>query len=82
MILGVTSFSFVTGSLSSIVSSYDAKETELSEQFAKLNRVHSVYNLPGSLTAQIKTALRFDSKKQNVSELDSILAALPLNLRL
>ena len=31
MILGVTSFSFVTGSLSSIVSSYDTKEAELSE---------------------------------------------------
>lgn len=41
-----------------------------------------MYNLSGSLTAQIKTALRFDSKKQSVSELDSILGALPLNLRL
>ena len=39
MIVGVISFSFATGSLSSIMSSYDAANAKLSERIEVLNRI-------------------------------------------
>jgi hypothetical protein len=39
MLIGVLSFSFATGSLSSIISSYDHKEALLKEKIATLNQI-------------------------------------------
>jgi len=39
MIVGVISFSFATGSLSSIMSNYDAANADLSERLSILNRI-------------------------------------------
>lgn len=39
MLVGVLSFSFATGALSSIITSYDSKEAELREKIATLNEL-------------------------------------------
>jgi voltage-gated potassium channel Kch len=39
MILGILSFSFATGSLSSIIQSYDQKEAALKEKITTLNQI-------------------------------------------
>lgn len=43
MIIGVVSFSFATGSLSSIMSNLDSKEAILKEKIAALNDIQSEY---------------------------------------
>ena len=39
MLIGVLSFSFATGSLSSIISNYDHKEALVKEKIATLNQI-------------------------------------------
>jgi hypothetical protein len=39
MIIGVISFSFATGSLSSIISNYDSEEASLKYKISKLNSI-------------------------------------------
>jgi hypothetical protein len=39
MIIGVISFSFAAGSLSSIISNYDASQAKLKEKMATLNDI-------------------------------------------
>lgn len=81
MVLSVSSFSFVAGQLSSIVTNHDQKEAELSEKILKLNRLQDHYELHFGLVAEIKQTLRYDSTAKNISELDDILDSLPIGLR-
>jgi len=46
MILGVISFSFGTGSLSSILQNYDQANAKLQERISVLNRIYKDYCLP------------------------------------
>jgi hypothetical protein len=39
MIIGVISFSFATGSLSSIIANYDSSEAQLKEKLSTLNAI-------------------------------------------
>jgi len=39
MLLGVVSFSFATGTIASIITSYDSKEAVLKEKIATLNDI-------------------------------------------
>jgi hypothetical protein len=45
MIIGVIAFSFATGSLSSIMSNYDAKEAYVKEKMATLNEIEREYKI-------------------------------------
>ena len=45
MIIGVIAFSFATGSLSSILSNYDAKEAFVKEKMATLNEIEKEYKI-------------------------------------
>ena len=45
MIIGVISFSFATGALSSIITSYDSTEAKLKEKMATLNDIKNEYKL-------------------------------------
>lgn len=49
MVIGVSSFTFVSGALSSIMSNYDQGQAELQEQFLHLNRLRGLYNIPSEL---------------------------------
>ena len=46
MLVGVVSFTFATGSLSSIMSSYDATNARLSEKLSILEKIYNEYCLP------------------------------------
>lgn len=45
MIMGVISFSYMTGSLSSIIASYDTSEAQLKEKISTLKELASLYHL-------------------------------------
>jgi len=49
MIIGVISFSFATGALSSIISNYDSTEASLKYKISKLNSIQSEYNIDKEL---------------------------------
>ena len=46
MLVGVISFSFGTGSLSSIMQNYDQANSKLQERITVLNRIYKEYCLP------------------------------------
>jgi len=54
MLVGVISFSFATGSLSSIMSNYDAANAKLTERLAILDRVYQEHYLPLGLYNKMK----------------------------
>ena len=43
MLIGVVTFSFTTGALSSIISSYDSSQAKLKEKMATLRDINSQY---------------------------------------
>lgn len=43
MVIGVLSFSFASGALASIITSYDASEAQLKEKIATLNEISNDY---------------------------------------
>jgi hypothetical protein len=45
MIIGVISFSFATGALSSIISNYDSSEASLKYKISKLNSIQTEYRI-------------------------------------
>jgi hypothetical protein len=45
MLLGVVSFSFATGTIASIITSYDSQEAVLKEKIATLNDMQIEYDL-------------------------------------
>jgi voltage-gated potassium channel Kch len=65
MILGVVSFSIMTGALSSIIASYDSREALLKEKIATLNQLSNDYKIGIDLFNQLAKTIRYDhSKKQ------------------
>ena len=65
MLLGVVAFSFATGSLASILSSYDSKEAQLKEKIATLNDIQNEYNIGIDLFNKLAKTVKYDhSKKQ------------------
>ena len=65
MIIGVISFSFTTGSLSSIITSYDSREAQLKEKIATLNQIADEYTLDINLFNKLAKTIKYDhSKKQ------------------
>lgn len=66
MIVGVTSFSFVTGSLSSIMANYDQNQAVLQEKLLHLNKLKKINNIPDDLYDEIRSAVLFDSKRSTL----------------
>lgn len=81
MVTGVSSFTFVSGALSSIISNYDQRQAELQEKLLQLNKLRLYYKLPEALYSEIRQAIRYDAN-QNSYELENFLKDLPLNLRM
>lgn len=63
MVIGVTSFTFVSGALSSIISNYDQRQSELQEKLLFLNEIKNSYNISEGLYAELRSALRFEADK-------------------
>ena len=62
MMAGVTSFTFISGTLSSIISNSDAAQSALQEKLLYLGKLRQQHNISDQLYFEIRTALEYDSK--------------------
>ena len=60
MVIGVISFSFATGTLSSILSNLDSSNAKLKAKLGLLLDIKEEYKLPNSLYDDLRSALKFD----------------------
>jgi hypothetical protein len=72
MCFGVCSFSFAVGSLSSILTSLDAKTAKLKEKLGILDEIRKDYNIDTELYLQLRKALRYDYRKNDVDKYEFI----------
>ena len=63
MVIGVISFSFATGTLSSILSNLDSSNAKLKGKLGVLLNIRDEYNLPSSLYDDLRSALKFDHQR-------------------
>jgi len=63
MLVGVIAFSFATGSLSSIMSTYDSSEALYREKLNILNEIDTKYEISGNLKEEIKKLIKFESNQ-------------------
>lgn len=80
MVIGVVGFSFAIGSLSSVLSSLDAKAGKLQEKFETLNNIKEDYRIPYDLYRRLRLALNYDHSK-NIDEQQQFLSELPHSLK-
>ncbi len=64
MLMGVILFSFSTGSIASIITSYDSKEAFLKEKIATLNDIHIEYGLSIELFNKLARSIKYDHSKR------------------
>jgi Ion channel len=76
LIIGVIGFSFAIGSLSSVLSSLDAKAGKLQEKMETLDNIREEYRLPYDLYRRLRLALKYDHSK-NFDEHQDFLNELP-----
>lgn len=81
IIIGMITFSFATGSLSSIISSYDSKESQLKMKIATLNEISNEYKLDIEMFNKLAKTIKYDhSKKQKYTI--NFMEELPHKLKL
>lgn len=76
LIIGVIGFSFAIGSLSTVLSSLDAKAGKLQEKMDILNNIKEEYKIPYDLYRRLRLALNYDHSKKN-DEQSNFLNELP-----
>ena len=76
LIIGVIGFSFAIGSLSTVLSSLDAKAGKLQEKMDTLNNIKEEYKIPYDLYRRLRLALNYDHSKKN-EEQSNFLNLLP-----
>ena len=59
--IGVSSFTFMSGALSSIISNYDSSQAALQEKLLFLNKLRTTYSIPNDLYLEINKALKYDN---------------------
>lgn len=64
MIVGVISFSFATGALASILTSYDSKEALMKEKISTLNDITMEYDLDINLFNKLAKTIKYDHTKK------------------
>ena len=80
MITGVLSFTFVSGSLASIMQSHDTREAQVHEKVLQLNKLRVLYPITDDLIQRIRNALNFDANKTD-GYLQEIYQDLPTGLK-
>lgn len=81
MLIGVISFSFVNGSLTSIVSSLDNSNADIREIRERFDRVSSKYNFPKQLKVRIRKDTATAQQRLECKEVGLFLNDLSYNLR-
>lgn len=64
MLIGVVTFSFTTGSLSSVMTCYDSKEADLKEKIATLNEISNEYLIDIQLFNKLAKTIKYDHSKK------------------
>ena len=65
MLIGVLSFTFISGALSSILSSYDSRQAQLQEKVLQLNKLRTQFTIPDNLYQEIRQALNNEAQKSD-----------------
>jgi hypothetical protein len=80
-IFGVIVFTYISGSLSSIMSSSDSSNAILQENMLFLSKLSNQAKLPPRLYNEIRQALKYDNKT-NIEGLDQFIQSLPQHLKM
>jgi hypothetical protein len=67
MLAGVTTFTFISGALSSILSNYDHTQANLQEKLLYLGKLRMQHEISDQLYYDIRKALQYDSKTNNTA---------------
>ena len=81
MFCGVLSFTFVSGTLASILSAFDTSQAIFSERVIQLNRLRQHYPVSESLIKHIRQALNFDANKTD-DFLEDLSKDLPAGIKM
>ena len=81
MLAGVISFSFATGTLSSIIANYDSSKAKLKEKMAILHELRVDYRIGQKLFDDLSAALKFDHTR-NIGSTINFVNELPYRLRI
>jgi len=82
MFLGVVGFSFATGTLSTIISTYDCDDAHLRSKMTVLDKIYSDYEIsfPGELYSKVKNEVHLQVRSHDQEAIDFI-ADLPPSLK-
>ena len=80
MLVGVLTFSFATGSLSSVLSNLDSANAKLKEKVQVLDQIRDEYGIPMDLYEDIYASVKFDVEKDK-SDLTDFISTLPRRLK-
>lgn len=81
-VIGVISFSIASGSLASIITSYDTKNAKLEGRLQKLKRMYKDYCLPLELYGKIRQSLTVNYGLEEEDDLFKFVEELPHNLKI
>lgn len=81
MILGVVTFTFATGTLSSIIANYDSTNAKLEEKTDFLEKIRSDFKMPFDLYVSVKQAMDYQTDFHDMEELSNFLNDLPHKLK-
>ncbi len=81
MLIGVISFSFATGALSSIISNYDSSQAKLKEKIATLNEIKNDFKIGPDLYDALMKTLKYDHSKSQ-RDLTQFMGELPYKLKI
>jgi len=81
MLIGVFTFSFASGSLSSIMHNVDSQQAEVNEKLLLLDSLTKYYNFSPQLYDDLKNIISYDNH-QKEEDLDELLKELPHKVKL
>jgi len=81
MIIGVIAFSFATGALASIISSYDLTEAKLKEKLSVLNQIHHDHKLDSELYNKLVRTVKYDHSRKS-KDVINFMDELPHKIKL
>ena len=64
MLMGVMCFSLATGTIASLITTYDSQEALMKEKIATLNDIHIEYGIQTELFNRLARNIKFDHSKK------------------
>jgi hypothetical protein len=80
LFVGVMTFSFASGSLSSMITNFDNAQLSLKQKLETLDKIKKQYNLPPSLYLELQSSIKFEYSKR-MDGLGDFMVTLPLSLK-